>query len=50
MKRTILPAIVLLLTALSIIACSSTSEPRDPYNDPDSQRTRSGQTQDEMAK
>jgi len=50
MKHNILPVIVLLLTAMSIIGCSSSTKPRDPFNDPDSQRTRSGQAQDEMAK
>jgi len=33
---------------LAITACSSSSAARDPYNDADSQRERSGGAQDEM--
>jgi len=51
MKHTIKPLIVLLLSVLSIASCSSTPAPqRDPYNDADSQRSRSGQAQDEMSR
>jgi len=43
--------IALLLTALLIASCSSAPAPqRDPYNDADSQRSRSGQAQDEMSR
>lgn len=51
MKPAVKPAIVLLLTALSISACSSVPAPkRDPYNDADSQRSRAGQAQGEMSR
>jgi len=44
-------AIALLLTALTITACSSAPAPkRDPYNDADSQRSRAGQSQGEMSR
>ena len=44
-------SIILLLATLSLAACSGTPpEPeRDPYNAADSQRTRAGQTQDELS-
>ena len=43
--------ILILLTALLITSCSSAPTPqRDPYNDADSQRSRSGQAQDEMSR
>ena len=51
MKLTIKPSIILILAAMAIASCSSTSGPaRDPYNDADSQRSRSGQAQDEMSR
>ena len=51
MQHFIKPIIVLLLTALTIVSCSSTPAPqRDPYNDADSQRSRAGQAQDEMSR
>ena len=51
MKRAFKPLIVLLLAALTIVSCSSAPAPaRDPYNDADSQRSRSGQAQDEMSR
>lgn len=51
MKSAVKPAIILLLAALSISACSSAPTPkRDPYNDADSQRSRAGQAQDEMSR
>ncbi|MBE9560337.1 MAG: hypothetical protein IMF15_06075 [Proteobacteria bacterium] len=43
--------ILILLTALLITSCSSAPAPqRDPYNDADSQRSRSGQAQGEMSR
>lgn len=45
MKSLIKTNIVLLLTALSVVACSS-----NPYNDADSQRERAKQTQDELSR
>lgn len=43
--------ILLLLTALMLAGCSSTPAPQnDPYNDPDSQRSRADKAQDEMAR
>jgi len=43
--------LTILLTALFTVSCSSTPAPqRDPYNDADSQRSRSGQAQDEMSR
>ena len=43
--------IILLLTALFIASCSSAPAPQgDPYNDADSQRSRSDKAQDEMAR
>jgi len=53
MKSTARFIILLILTTLSISACSSAPAPttkRDPYNDADSQRSRAGQAQDEMSK
>ncbi len=51
MKTAIKPIIILLLSALAITACSSSSAPkRDPYNDADSQRSRAGQAQGEMTR
>ena len=51
MKSIVKTNITLLLTALLITSCSSTPTPeRDPYNDADSQRSRSGQAQDEMSR
>lgn len=51
MKSIVKANITLLLTALLITSCSSAPTPqRDPYNDADSQRSRSGQTQDEMSR
>ncbi len=51
MKTTVRSIIVLLLTALAITACSGAPAPkRDPYNDADSQRSRSGQAQGEMSR
>lgn len=51
MKPAVKPAIILLLTAFTITACSSAPAPkRDPYNDADSQRSRAGQTQEEMSR
>ena len=43
--------IVVLLAALTLAGCSATPGTKhDPYNSPDSQRSRAGQTQDEMSK
>jgi PBP1b-binding outer membrane lipoprotein LpoB len=43
-------AIIIILAALSISACSNTPETkRDPYNDADSQRTRAQHAQDELS-
>ena len=43
--------VLILLTALLMVSCSSTPAPeRDPYNDADSQRSRSGQAQGEMSR
>ena len=51
MNTIIKPTIIVLLSTLSIMACSSGPEPkRDPYNDADSQRSRAGQAQDEMSR
>lgn len=51
MKTTVKSIVVLLLTALTIASCSSAPGPkRDPYNDPDAQRSRSGQAQGEMSR
>ena len=51
MKHAIKSVAILLLTALSIVSCSSTPAPQnDPYNDADSQRSRAGQAQDEMSR
>jgi len=51
MKTAVKFITVLLLTILSIAACSSAPAPkRDPYNDADSQRSRAGQTQGEMSR
>lgn len=51
MNTIIKSIIIVLLTALSIAACSSSPEQkRDPYNDADSQRSRAGQAQDEMSR
>jgi len=51
MKTTIKSIILMLLTALTISACSSAPAPkRDPYNDADSQRSRAGQAQGEMSR
>ena len=51
MKSIVKINIVVLLTALLIISCSSTPASKgDPYNDADSQRSRSGQAQDEMSR
>lgn len=51
MKHTIKPLLVLLLTALTIVSCSSGPAPaRDPYNDADSQRSRADKAQDEMSR
>ena len=50
MKSVVRSAVVIILTALSIIACSNAPEAkRDPYNDADSQKTRAHQTQDELS-
>jgi len=50
MKPVASTAVVIILTALSITACSNSPEAkRDPYNDADSQRTRAQQTQDELS-
>ncbi len=48
MNTQIKTGIALILATLALIACASTS--RDPFNSPDSQRTRSGQAQGEMSK
>ena len=51
MKSVIKTTIVLLLTAMAITACSSDPVVQnDPYNDADSQRSRSKQAQDEMSR
>ena len=52
MKNFIQSITLLLLAALSVIACSSGAPlpQRDPYNDADSQRERAGQAQDEMSR
>ena len=51
MRPFIKTSIAILLTALAVVSCSSTPAPqRDPYNDADSQRSRSGQAQDEMSR
>ena len=53
MKTTARFFILIILTTLTISACSSAPAPttkRDPYNDADSQRSRAGQAQGEMSK
>ncbi len=53
MRTAVRSIIILLLTAISVTACSSapTAAPkRDPYNDADSQRSRAGQSQGEMSR
>ena len=51
MRSGIVAGIILLLTALTLAACSSAPEAkRDPYNDADSQRERSKQAQDELSR
>jgi len=51
MKTSIKSITILILTALTISSCSSApAQKRDPYNDVDSQRSRAGQTQDEMSR
>lgn len=50
--KDILKAIVLpVVAALAITGCSSTPAPQnDPYNDADSQRSRSDKAQDELSR
>lgn len=50
--KDILKTIVLsLITALAISSCSSAPAPlNDPYNDADSQRSRSDKAQDELSR
>jgi hypothetical protein len=43
MTKAIRSALLLVFTAVTLVACSS-----NPYNDPDSQRERSKDAQDEM--
>lgn len=50
MKTAIKTSIALLLAALTVAACSSPEARRDPFNSPDSQRSRAGQSQDEMSR
>jgi len=47
MNTVIKTSIATLLIALFIAGCATQ---RDPYNDADSQRSRSGQTQDELSR
>ena len=48
MRPAVKTNIILILTALLLAACSSA--PHNPYGDPDSQRERSKQAQDEMSR
>lgn len=51
MQTTIRSITILILTVLTIASCSSAPvQKRDPYNDADAQRSRAGQTQDEMSR
>ena len=50
MNITIKNTALLLLTALTLVACSSAPAPKnDPYSNPDDQRSRGHQTQDELS-
>ncbi|MCG6939394.1 MAG: hypothetical protein LJE83_14640 [Gammaproteobacteria bacterium] len=50
MKLIVNTIMVLILSALFMAGCSSTPEPKkDPYNDADSQRTRSDKAQGELS-
>jgi hypothetical protein len=50
MDSKIKTGVAILLTVLTIASCSSAPSSHDPYNSPDSQRSRAGQAQDEMSK
>ena len=51
MNTIIKSCIILLITSLSVIACSSDPVPKhDPYNDADSQRSRASQSQGELSR
>ena len=50
MRFTVMSNIVLLLLAFSLSGCAGSESQRDPYNDADSQRSRSDKAQDEMSR
>ena len=49
MKLQIKTGIALVLTVLALAGCSSSPEPRDPYNPADAQRDRAKDAQDELS-